>query len=179
MKLKIKIKEHIAGCMPEIATKGEWIDLRASKNYHYDNYPQADVLKYEIVNGKKVGHRDVTFDYAMIDLGVSMQLPDGFEAVIVPRSSSFKNFGFIQSNHFGVIDSSYCGDNDVWKLPVIFIKPGVIHTFDRVCQFRIQLSQKATFWQKLKWLFCTGIQFEKVVHLNNEERGGFGSTGKN
>ena len=95
-----------------------------------------------------------------------MKLPKGFEAVVLPRSSTYKNFGIIQTNHMGVIDNSYCGDNDEWKYPVVAMRNTVINVDDKICQFRIQLSQKATVWQKLKWLFCSGIKLVEVNKLN-------------
>lgn len=107
-----------------------------------------------------------------------MQLPDGFEAIIIPRSSTFKHFGVVETNSVGLIDNSYCGNQDEWKLPVVALKAGEILAGERVCQFKIQLSQKATFKQKLKWLFSSGVEFEFVDNLCNTNRGGFGSTGK-
>lgn len=105
-------------------------------------------------------------EFKLISLGISMKLPEGYEAVIAPRSSTFKNFYLIQTNSIGVIDQSYCGDNDVWKLPVYAMKDTVIHVNDRICQFRIQKNQPY-------------IIFEEVEHLDGEDRGGFGSTGLN
>lgn len=108
-----------------------------------------------------------------------MQLPDGFEAIIIPRSSMFKNYGIMENNSVGLIDNSYSGNEDEWKLPAVVLKDCDIKEGDRVCQFKIQLSQKATFKQKLKWLLSSGIKFEFVDTLTNVNRGGFGSTGKN
>ena len=113
----------------------------------------------------------------MLPLGVAMRLPEGFEANIVSRSSTFKKFGFIQVNSFGIIDNSYNGNDDEWKDPVYFLKDGVISYGDRICQFRLNLSQKATVWQKIKWLFTSGFEFVEVDSLGSESRGGFGSTG--
>ena len=101
----------------------------------------------------------------MIPLGVGMQLPDGYEAHIVPRSSTFKKYGIIQTNHFGVIDGSYCGDNDQWMFPAYATRDTLIHANDRICQFRIVQNQPP-------------IEFETVEHLASPDRGGFGSTGK-
>ena len=105
-------------------------------------------------------------DFKLIPLGVAMELPKGYEAHIVPRSSTYKNFGVIQANHCGVIDGSYCGDNDMWRMPVIAMRDTVIHVNDRICQFRIVKNQPQ-------------IKFDIVEKLEGEDRGGFGSTGKN
>ena len=120
----------------------DWIDLRAAK-------------EMELKAGQ----------YAMIPLGVAMKLPEGYEAHIVPRSSTYKNYGLIQTNHMGVVDESYCGDNDQWHMPVYALRDTVIHVNDRICQFRIMEHQPK-------------IVFEEVENLNAPDRGGFGSTGK-
>ena len=122
--------------------KSDWIDLRAAKEMEL-----------------KAG------DYAMIPLGVAMKLPEGFEAHIVPRSSTYKNYGLIQTNHMGVVDESYCGDNDQWHMPVYALRDTVVHVNDRICQFRIMEHQPK-------------IVFEEVEALSAPDRGGFGSTGK-
>ena len=140
--LDVKIVYHNPNLQHiEKIDKGDWIDLRASKTYHL-----------------KAG------EFALIDLGVSMKLPDGYEAHIVPRSSTFKNYGIIQTNSMGVIDNSYSGTNDIWMMPVYATRDTYIKLNDRICQFRI---------------------FEKMPELNMIEanslddvnRGGFGSTG--
>ena len=100
----------------------------------------------------------------MIPLGIGMKLPEGYEANIVPRSSTYKNFKIIQTNHFAVIDNSFCGDNDEWFYPVIALEDTIIHRNDRICQFRINEAQP-------------DIKFEIVDRLDTEDRGGFGSTG--
>ena len=125
-----------------IAGKSDWIDLRAAK-------------EMEIKAG----------EYAMIPLGVGMKLPEGYEAHIVPRSSTYKNYGLIQTNHMGVVDESYCGDNDQWHMPVYALRDTVVHVNDRICQFRIMEHQPT-------------IVFEEVDRLGEKDRGGFGSTGK-
>ena len=102
---------------------------------------------------------------ALIPLGVAMELPEGYEAHVVPRSSTFKNFGIIQTNHMGVIDESYCGNNDQWYMPVYAVRDTTIHVNDRICQFRIMKHQPA-------------ILFEETDSLGHTDRGGFGSTGK-
>lgn len=123
--------------------KGDWIDLRAAKRV---------VLK--------------AGEFRLIPLGIAMQLPEGYEAHIVPRSSTYKKFGIIQTNHQAVIDESYCGDNDQWYYPAYALRDTVIEINDRICQFRIMEKQPE-------------IMFEEVTSLGNEDRGGFGSTGKN
>lgn len=122
--------------------KSDWIDLRAAK-------------EMEIKAG----------EYALIPLGVALKLPKGYEAHIVPRSSTYKNYGLIQTNHMGVVDESYCGDNDQWHMPVYALRDTVIHVNDRVCQFRIMEHQPQ-------------IVFDEVEVLNGPDRGGFGTTGK-
>ena len=118
-----------------------WIDLRAAEDV-------------ELKKG----------DFRLISLGVAMKLPEGYEAHIVPRSSTYKNFGIIQANHHGVVDNAYCGDGDLWRMPVIAMRDTQIHINDRICQFRIERRQP-------------DIIFEEVDHLESEDRGGFGSTG--
>lgn len=138
----IKIKYH-NGIRPlEILDNGDWIDLRAAED----------------VNLEKG-------DFRLISLGVSMKLPEGYEAHIVPRSSTFKHWGIIQANHIGVIDNSYCGDNDIWKFPAIATRDAVIYKNDRICQFRIMKKQPC-------------VRFDTVEHLNGPDRGGFGSSGR-
>ena len=138
----IKIKYHNDIRPLEILDNGDWIDLRAAED----------------VNLEKG-------DFRLISLGVSMKLPEGYEAHIVPRSSTFKHWGIIQANHMGVIDNSYCGDNDIWKFPAIATRDAVIYKNDRICQFRINKIQPE-------------IEFEEVEHLDEVSRGSFGSTGK-
>ena len=122
---------------------GDWIDLRSA----------------ETVTLKKG-------EFKYISLGISIHLPDGYEANVVPRSSTFKNFKIIQSNHMGVIDESYCGNDDIWHMPVYAVEDTVINFNDRICQFRINKKQPH-------------IIFEEVENLDNKSRGGLGSTGKN
>ena len=93
-----------------------------------------------------------------------MILPDGYEAHVVPRSSTFQKFGILQTNSMGVIDQAYCGDGDEWKFPALAMRDTVIHVGDRICQFRICAHQPA-------------IVFNEVSHLGSTDRGGFGSTG--
>lgn len=177
MKLKIKVKEITKGCMPYIIQNGDWIDLVCAEDIKIDA-PQADTLKEIHFNdGSRAKYRNVTADLEYIPLGVAMQLPKGFEAIVAPRSSTPSKFGIMCANSFGVIDGCYCGNNDEWKFPVIAIRPTFIEKGCRICQFRIQLSQKATLWQKIKWLFSSGVELVKVDNLQENNRGGFGSTG--
>jgi dUTP pyrophosphatase len=138
--------------------KGEWIDLRSSI-------------------GVKAKKQQDKVCYSMIPLGIAMQLPKGYEAIVAPRSSTFKKYGIIMANSIGIIDSSYCGNDDEWQFPALFTRDAKVGFNDRICQFRIQLSQKATVLQKLKWLFTSKIKFVWVSNLANDNRGGFGSTG--
>lgn len=100
----------------------------------------------------------------LIPLGVGMKLPNGYEAIVAPRSSTLKNFHIMQTNSIGIIDNSYSGNEDEWKYPVIAVKDTEIKTNDRICQFRILKNQPK-------------IEFHEVEVLDEESRGGFGSTG--
>ena len=122
--------------------KSDWIDLRAAETVDMD-----------------------PMEFKLIPLGIAMQLPAGYEANVIPRSSTFKNFGIIQVNSMGLIDESYCGDNDQWYFPAIALRKTTILANDRICQFRIMKHQPQ-------------IEFREVDNLNNESRGGIGSTGK-
>lgn len=122
--------------------KSDWIDLRASE-------------RVELKAG----------DFKLIPLGVAMQLPKGYEGHLVPRSSTFKNYGLLQTNSCGIIDCSYCGDDDMWRMPVYATRDTVVEKNDRICQFRIVENQPK-------------IVFEECKRLENANRGGFGSTGK-
>lgn len=121
--------------------KSNWIDLRAAEDVKLNKG-----------------------DFYMIHLGVAMKLPDGYEAHLAPRSSTFKNFGILQCNSVGVIDSSYCGENDWWKMPVYATRDTEIHKGDRIAQFRIMTTQPE-------------IEFIESTLANYENRGGFGSSG--
>lgn len=171
MKLKIKVKVLTKGCMPIISEKGDLIDLRAAKDYEF-HAPQAGV-QYQKGNIK---YRDVKFDEQLIQLGVAMQFPKGMMAKLKGRSSLTKNHGVVMACS-GEIDNSYCGNTDEWLFRVFAIREGKINALDRICQFEVVPSQKATFWQKLKWFFSSGVKLVEVDSLNNEARGGFGSSG--
>lgn len=174
--MKIKVLEKIPGCMPEIIKVGDCIDLVTSEEYTL-KCPHAKMLhkKKNAEEQNTERFRDVVFNYALLDLGVAIELPKGFRAVVIPRSSTFKKWGIIQSNSEGLIDESYCGPNDVWKMPVMATRNVTIPKGTPICQFEIQLSQKATMWQKLKWLFSSKIELVKVNNLDNEDRGGIGT----
>ena len=142
MNIQIKYFSDKIEKLRYIDGKSDWIDLRAAE--------------------------DITLkkgDFKLIPLGIGMKLPKGYEAHVVPRSSTFKNFGIIQTNHMGVIDYTYSGDNDQWFMPVYAVRDTEIHVNDRVCQFRVMENQPA-------------IEFEEVEKLGDTDRGGFGSTGK-
>ncbi|MBO4337591.1 MAG: dUTP diphosphatase [Lachnospiraceae bacterium] len=136
-------------------------------------YLNDEIEKLDYIDGKSDwidlrSAEDVTLkkgDFKLIHLGVAMQLPEGYEAHLVPRSSTFKNFGIIQTNHQGVIDCSYCGPEDWWRMPVLAMRDTEIKKGDRICQFRIMENQPR-------------IVFEETESLSGSNRGGFGSTGK-
>lgn len=176
MKLKVKVKVLAEGCMPEINPKGDWIDLRSAVDMEIPA-PQSGTLKRVAINGKVVNHRDIEIPVYYIPLGVSIKLPKGFEAVINSRSSGPGKMGLFIPNGQGIVDNSYSGDNDEWKYVCSPMNSTSIKKGNRICQFRIQLSQKATMWQKLRWLFSSGIKIVKVDKLGNPDRGGIGSTG--
>lgn len=170
----VKILEKTSGCFPELFIEGEWVDLCTAEDITLRG-PYSNTLKKKQKNNEIVErYRDVMFSATLIPLGVCMQVPKGCEALLAPRSSTFKKWGLIQTNGVGVIDYLYSSDRDEWKMPVMATKAVTIPKGTRIAQFRIQLSQKATFWQKLKWVFSGGIKFKKVTSLNNPERGGFG-----
>ncbi|MDD3252820.1 MAG: dUTP diphosphatase [Lachnospiraceae bacterium] len=141
-KIKIKYFSKEIEKLTYIDGKSDWIDLRAAS---------------EVV--MQAG------EFKLIPLGVAMELPEGYEAHVVPRSSTYKNFGIIQTNHMGVIDESYCGDNDQWFFPAYALRDTKISVGDRICQFRIMEHQPA-------------IEFDEVESLGHEDRGGHGSTGR-
>lgn len=168
---KIKVKVLAEGCTPLINENGDWVDLRAAEDVTL-KAPFAGQL-----NRPEKKYRDIAIESYVIPLGVAMELPKGYEAHVVARSSLYKNFGVILANGKGIIDNTYNGDNDQWFAPVIALRDTHIKKGDRICQFRIVLSQKATFWQKIKHLFGSGIKLEFVDYLGNSNRDGHGSTG--
>ena len=141
MQIKIKYFTDEIDKLCYVDGKSDWIDLRAAKTVEL-----------------KAG------EFKLIPLGVAMQLPKGYEAHVVPRSSTFKNFGVIQTNSQGVIDETYCGANDQWFFPAYALRDTVINVNDRICQFRIMEHQPK-------------IEFAEDSLENNTDRGGHGSTG--
>lgn len=140
MNIRIKYFTDQIDKLAKIA-QGDWIDLRSAETIEL-----------------KAG------DFKLIPLGVAMQLPEGYEAHIAPRSSTFKNWGILQTNSIGIIDNSYCGDNDQWLMPVYATRDTTINQNDRICQFRIVANQPS-------------IEFTEANSLGSQGRGGFGSTG--
>ena len=140
--IKIKYHTNEIDKITEIAV-GDWIDLRAAETVAMN-----------------------TGDFKLISLGISMKLPDGYEAHVVPRSSTFKKWGILQTNSMGIIDNSYSGTNDIWRFPALAMRDTVINKNDRICQFRIVKRQPT-------------VEFEEVDTLDSVDRGGFGSTGAN
>lgn len=138
---KIKVKYHTDITPLKMSTNGDWCDLRLAEDV-------------ELKEG----------EFKILSLGVSMQLPNGYEALVIPRSSTFKNWGLIQTNGVGLIDNSYCGDNDIWMFPAYATRDVKIEKESRICQFRIQKKMDS-------------IEFLTVDHLDNADRGGFGSSG--
>ena len=143
MEIQIKYFTDKIERLRYIDGKSDWIDLRAAETIEL-----------------KAG------EFKLIPLGVAMKLPRGYEAHVVPRSSTFKNFGIIQTNHCGIIDGSYCGPNDQWFFPAYAVRDTVINVNDRICQFRIMTNQPR-------------IDFYESDLEDNANRGGHGSTGTN
>lgn len=139
--IKIKYLNDDITRLEYIDGKSDWIDLRAAEEVEL-----------------KAG------EFKLIHLGVAMQLPEGYEAHIVPRSSTFKKWGIIQTNHCGIVDNTYCGPNDWWRMPVFALRDTKIEINDRICQFRIQKNQPT-------------LVFNEVEEMEANNRGGFGSTG--
>lgn len=176
MKLKIKVKVLTEGCMPVISENGDWIDLRSAVDINIPA-PQSSVLKRKVVEGETIGHRDVDIPTYYIPLGVAMQLPKGFEAIVNSRSSGPKKLGLFIPSGQGVIDNVYNGNDDQWHYVCSPMRETTIEAGDRICQFRIQLSQKATVWQKIKWLLSSGVKLVEIEDLCGDNRGGFGTSG--
>lgn len=141
---KLKIKYHVKELerLRYIDGKSDWIDLRVAENV-----------------SMKQG------EYRLISMGISVEIPKGYEMLIVPRSSAYKNFGILQTNAMGVVDESFCGDNDIIHMPILAMRDTEIHINDRIGQFRLMPHQPE-------------VHFIEVDHLDNEDRGGFGTTGK-
>jgi possible dUTP diphosphatase len=141
---RLKIKYHVKELekLRYIDGKSDWIDLRVAENV-----------------SMKQG------EYRLISMGISVEIPKGYEMLIVPRSSAYKNFGILQTNAMGVVDESFCGDNDIIHMPILAMRDTEIHINDRIGQFRLMPHQPE-------------VHFIEVDHLDNENRGGFGTTGK-
>ena len=139
--MTINVKYHADIYPLKMTTNGDWCDLRAAEDVEF-----------------KAG------EYKLISLGVSMQLPPGYEALVIPRSSTFKHWGLLQTNSCGLIDNSYCGDNDIWQFPALATRDVLVEKNSRICQFRIQKKMDA-------------VNFNTVIALNNTNRKGFGSSG--
>lgn len=178
MKLKIKVKVITPGCMPVINEKGDWVDLKSAIDITIPAL-QYDVPKRKTVGTEKISYRNVEIPVYYIPLGVAMELPKGFEAIIDSRSSGPKKLGLFTPSGQGVVDNVYNGNEDQWYYVCSPMRETTIERGNRICQFRIQLSQKATIWQKIKWLFSSGIKLVKVDELSNVNRAGLGSTGIN
>ena len=174
--MKIKVLVKTDGCMPVEFKQGDYIDLVTAKDIEL-NVPYAKALKKKTKDGEVIErYRDVIFDYTLIPLGVCIEVPKGYESILVPRSSTFKKYGLLQTNSIGIIDQTYSSNDDEWKMPVIATRKVVIPKGTRIAQFRIQLSQKATTWQKINWLLSSKPKIVYVSSLSNAKRGGFGST---
>ena len=141
LELKIHYLTEDIEPLTYVEGKSDWIDLRAAREISFE-----------------------AGEFKLIPLGIAVKLPEGYEAHVAPRSSTFKNFGLLQVNGVGVVDSSYCGDHDEWFVPMLATRPVTVHRGDRICQFRIMENQPA-------------LRFVPVEHLSGEDRGGFGSTG--
>lgn len=140
LQIKIKYSDDMQTRISKIE-QGDWIDLRAAE--------------------------DITIkkgEFKLIPLGVAMELPEGYEAHVVPRSSTYKHFGIIQTNSMGVIDESYKGDNDFWFFPALALRDTDISKGERICQFRIMKKMPE-------------VELIEVDQLGNNDRGGLGSTG--
>ena len=177
--MKIKVLELTTGCSPLIFAQGDWFDLATAEDVTLKT-PEAHKMHIRGKNKENTGERtrEVDFQYQLVPLGVAIEMPKGYEAILAPRSSTFKKFGLLQTNSIGVIDNSYNSSEDEWKMAVVATRNVTVPKGTRIAQFRIQLSQKATPWQKIKWLFSGAPKLKAVKALHNTTRGGFGSTGK-
>lgn len=139
--VKVRLLDPEALVPEYVDGKSDWIDLRCAQDIYL-----------------------TTGEFILIPLGIAMKIPEGYEAHIVPRSSTFKNYGILQTNGIGIIDETYSGDNDQWMMPVYATRATHISKGDRICQFRLMKHQPK-------------ITFDQVDHLDGTDRGGFGSTG--
>lgn len=147
---KIEIFYHDPN-MPKLdfiggSDKSNWIDLYTAEDVHL-----------------KKG------EFTLISMGISAKIPDGTEVRIAPRSSSYKNFKVLFTNSVGIIDTTYCGQDDIWKSPILAMEDTFIPKYSRICQFRLNTTMTEEF---------PSLQIVEVDKLDGENRGGFGSTGK-
>lgn len=147
--MNIQIKYHAPITKIQVYEKGDWIDLRCAEDV---------ILKAN--------------DFALISLGISMKVPENYEVWIAPRSSTFKKFGIIQTNSIGIIDNSYCGNNDIIKMPVLATRDVTIPADERIAQFRLMPRMSNMDVN----IALGGINFQEVDDLGTEDRGGFGSS---
>jgi dUTP pyrophosphatase len=141
-KLQIKVKYFNPKCKISKIEIGDWIDLRSAIDVKY----KAN-------------------EFNLIPLGIAMELPKGYEAHVIPRSSTIRDYGIIEANSMGLIDESYKGDNDQWFFPAYSLVEGEIKAGERICQFRIVKKMPQ-------------VEIVEVKTLGNKDRNGIGSTGK-
>ena len=176
MKQKIYIKLFEGAEPLSIKKQGDWIDLKTRVNVHMEA-PYANTLSRVRKKDNQSLTRNVKFAYTLIPLGVGMILPKGMEAHVLPRSSTYSKWKIMMANSKGIIDQSYQGETDEWKFPAVAFEDVNILAGTSIAQFKIVPSQKATLWQKLKWLLSSGVEIHYVDKLNDVSRGGIGSTG--
>ena len=157
MKIYIK-KVFNCATLPKIISKGDWIDLKLAEDVKF--------------TGPEVQSRKIKY----LPLGIAMELPKGFEAYVLPRSSTPNKWNIEVANSQAIIDESYKGDKDEWKLITKAFKAIEIPKGTRICQFRIMPKMNAGILTKLKWLFSNSVKLIKVDNLNNNNRGGIGTT---
>lgn len=165
MKLKIYYKSIDENIHPVVLKDGEWFDLMAAEDHTFSAPHNA------------YNTRITQYDSYKISLGIAMSLPVGIEAILAPRSSLFEKKGLELVNSIGVIDSTYSGNSDIWNAYLKASRDCIVTKGERIVQFRLQPSQRASVWTKLKWLFTSKIEFINVDDLGRPNRGGNGSTG--
>lgn len=166
MEIKVKYFDENMPKLEKIGgEKSDWIDLRVSSIKKFVDRDLGELSIPDEINFEDGELRYYAGDVIWFGLGVAMELPKGYEAHIVPRSSTFKHYGLIQTNHMGIIDESYRGDNDEWIFPALAMRDGVIHRWDRIAQFRVVEKMPK-------------VNFVEVKTLGNKDRGGLGSSGR-
>lgn len=145
--------------------KSDWIDLRVNSIKKFIDRDLGELSIPDEIDFEDGELRYYAGDVIWFGLGVAMELPEGYEAHIVPRSSTFKHFGLIQTNHMGIIDESYRGDNDEWIFPALAMRDGILYRWDRIAQFRVVEKMPK-------------VNFVEVKTLGNKDRGGLGSSGR-